>query len=168
MTEKLNSNFLVELAKLCLLSKETTAVVRQHLNYSFIQLQEHKEIFKYIFDYQAANNKVPTLGTLSQNLPQTPTMIGVLSQVRAAEVYDSKEQLLQSFEQYIRKGRFQKVWADTQELFNNQKHDEAISLMEKETKSINEFSLSAEINSRVFADFDSRSGREKAARLLGS
>ncbi len=156
MADKLNSNFIVELAKLCLVSKDTADVVSKHLSYSFLKSQEHKEVFKYIFDYYSSSTKTPTLGTMSQHLPQTPEMVNVITQIRQASVYDNKDEILASFEQFIKKGRFQKLHEDVKELYNKQEHDRAMLLMEKESTAINNFSLVSQVHSRLFADFDKR------------
>lgn len=156
MSDKLSSNYLNELAKLCLSSVDVTEIVKQHLNYSFIKGEEYKEVFKYIFDYHNIHSKIPTLGTLSQNLPQKPVLISVLNNIRETSIHDSREQIMHSFESFIKKGRFQKLHEDVKELYNKQEHEKAMLLLEKESKDINAFNLSTKLHSRVFADFDKR------------
>jgi replicative DNA helicase len=156
MSDKLSSNYLNELAKLCLSSQDVTEIVKQHLNYSFIKGEEYKEVFKYIFDYHGIHSKIPTLGTLSQNLPQKPSLINVLNNIRETSIHDSKDQIMQSFESFIKKGRFQKLHEDVKEMYNKQEHEKAMLLLEKESKEINSFDLSTKLHSRVFADFDKR------------
>lgn len=159
--EKLNNNFLIELAKLCIVSKDSVDVIRQHLSYSFIKGEEYKEIFKYIFDYHSSTGRSPTVGTLSQNLPETPIIINLIGQIQQTDIHDRKIDLLQTFEGFIRKGRFIKLWEEIKELYPKDS-DEAMKQMEKETKSINEFCLTSKVHSRVFADFPKREQERRA------
>lgn len=161
MSDKLSPNFLNELAKLCLNSKDVTDIVRQHFQFSFIKAQEFKEIFKYIFDFTAAHNKTPTIGVLSQNLPQTPELTHIIADIRETSIGDKKDEILVSFEKFIKKGRFQKLYEDVREDFNKQEHEKAMLAMEKESRAINEFSLINKLHSRVFADFDKRQVERK-------
>lgn len=161
MSDKLSSNYLNELAKLCLSSQDVTEIVKQHLNYSFIKGEEYKEVFKYIFDYHGIHSKIPTLGTLSQNLPQKPSLINVLNNIRETSIHDGKDQIMQSFESFIKKGRFQKLHEDVKEMYNKQEHEKAMLLLEKESKEINSFCLTSKLHTRVFSDFDRRQQERK-------
>lgn len=161
MTEHLSSNFLSELAKLCLSSKDVALLVHQHFLFSFVKVNQWKEIFKYIFDYTIANNKVPTIGILSESLPKTPEHTHILAQIRETSIADNKDAILKSFERFIKKGRFQKLILDTHELYNKQEHEKAIQILAKESQEITEFSLATKLHSRLFADFDKRQQERK-------
>jgi DnaB helicase-like protein len=163
MTDRLSGNFLNELAKLCLTSKDTAEVIKTHLSYAFIKGQEYKQLFKYIFDYLGAHDKLPTMGMISQELPQTSEMLGILSQVRETSVVDSRQQILTSFEKYIKKNRCLQLNEELKELYNKQEHEKAFELQMTESKAIYDFSLSSQLHSRIFADFDKRQA-ERAGR----
>lgn len=161
MVDKLSPNLLNEIAKLCLTSKDTAEVIKAHLSYSFIKTQEYKQVFKYIFDYLGAHDKTPTIGTLSQDLPQTPEILSIVAQIRETSVVDTKSQILASFEKYIKKSRFLKLNEDVKEAYNKGDHEKAFTLQEEESIAINNFSLSSQLHSRVFADFDKRQQERK-------
>lgn len=161
MSDKLSPNFLNELAKLCLNSKDVTDLVRPHLNYSFIKTTEYKEVFKYIFDYTAANNKTPTVGVISQNLPQSPELTHIIAQIRETVIGDKKDEVLKQFERFVKKSRFIKLHLDVKKDFDEQQHDKAMLTMEKESAAINSFSLINKLHSRVFADFEKRQTERK-------
>ncbi len=152
---QLSGDFTIELAKACIVDKNILEVVRPHLNYSFLSNQEEKQIFKYIFDYHAANKQSPTIGLIGQNV-NSRDALGIIGKIREVNVHDNKGQILKSFEEYIRKARFVDLHLRTEELYNKGEVDKAISLLTEESKSINEFSLVQNLPSRVYEDFEKR------------
>lgn len=159
--QQLNNNLLIELIKSCLFSADTTALVKQHLDYAFIASEEYKTIFKYIFDYHGANQKSPTLGIVSQNVPEKDSYLNILGQIREVNIHDRKDEIIKEFQEFIRKNRFIKLHQDVKEIFNRGEHDKAVSLMAKESDLINSFSLANQMHTRVFADFDKRQRERK-------
>ncbi len=152
---QLKPDFLIELAKACIVSREILEVVKPHLNYSYISGEEYKHVFKYIFDYHAATLKSPSIGLVAQNVTNKNTQ-EIIGKIREVNVYDSKEKIVESFEEYIKKARFHVLWKKTEDLFNAQKHDEAYSQLASESNEINGFSLKRNMLPRVYADFDKR------------
>lgn len=159
---QINPNLLLELIKSSLLSSDFTAIIKPHLDYSFLLNEEYKVIFKYIFDYHSANQKSPTLGVLSQNVPNDKqSYINILSEVRECNVHDKKDEILKEFEDFIRKSRFIKLHQDVKEIYNNGEHDKAMKLLAEDSVAINSFSLTNLKHSRVFNDFDKRQHERK-------
>lgn len=156
---RLSDDFLIELAKTCIVSGEILDVVKPHLNYSYLGAdkasQPYKEIFKYIFDYHSATKKPPTIGLLSQNVNSRDCLV-VIGKIRDTNVYGSKEQILEAFQEFLRRARFINLHKKVEEIYNAGKHDEAVQLMAQESKSILEFSLKTKLHSRIFANFDQR------------
>lgn len=161
MDHKLSPNFLIELIKTCVLSQSMCEIVKPHLDYAFIENEEYKIIFKYIFDYHDTTSKVPTLGTISQNLPHSQQLVDVLAQIKEVNVHDKKDEILASFEQFIRKKRFVKLHRDVKELYDKGEHDKAMRELEKESSEINNFSLASKVHTRIFADYSIREQERK-------
>ncbi len=151
----LSPDFLSELAKSCILSEELLSIVRMHLKYSYIEQEPYKQVFKYMFDYHSANKKSPTIGLISENVKSVKTL-PVIGAIRQANVYDTKQQIIETFEQYIKTNQFFELHAKTADLFNANKKDEAIEVLAKESKNINEFSLKRQLIPRIFADYEKR------------
>lgn len=156
MTE-LSSEFLVELAKSCIVYPEILNVVKPHFNYSFISNKSgpYKEIFKYMFDYHGAHNKPPSVGLLSQNVT-VKEALPIISRIRDTNVFDVKDQIIETYEGFIRNGRFRLLHKKTEELFNQGEHDKATEMMAKEAQEILQFSLKRQMHSKIIAGFEER------------
>jgi hypothetical protein len=159
--QQISPNLLLELIKSSLLSSDFISIIKPHLDYSFIPNEEYKEIFKYIFDYHGANQKSPTLGTLSQNLPEKDSYLNVLAEIREVNIHDRKDEILKEFETFIRKSRFIKLHQDVKEIYNKGEADKAMLLLADESVAINSFSLVNKKHSRVFSDFSKRQVERK-------
>jgi replicative DNA helicase len=157
---QLKEDFLIELAKVCLISPEILDVVAPHLQYTFLPNEAYKHVFKYILDYHKATSKPPTLGMLSQNVTKTEAL-AVIGQIREVNVYDSKEQIIDSFETYIRTSRFFELHAETAELFNKGKREEAMKALADKSQAINQFSLKTKMHARIFGDYEKRIQRRR-------
>lgn len=156
MTE-LSSDFLVELAKACVINGDILSVVKPHFNYSFISNKNgpYKEIFKYIFDHHSSTSKPPTIGLISQNITNKEAL-PIIGRIRDVNVFDTKEAIIDKFEEFIRRGRFISLHKKTEEIFNNGDPDKAAKLMAEEAAEIVNFSLKRKMHSRIFANFDDR------------
>lgn len=152
---QLSSDFIIELAKSCLVSKDILEIVRPHLQYSYLSSEPEKQIFKYLFDFHSANNASPSLGLLSQNV-NSRDALGIIGKIREVNVYDKKESIIETFEEYIRRAKFLDIHQKTADLFNKGEHDKALSLMTNESKLAHEFSLKRKMHSRIYGQFDKR------------
>lgn len=157
---QLKEDFLIELAKSCLVSGEVLDVVIPHLQYSYLPNEPYKHIYKYLIDYHAANKKPPTLGMLAQNVTQKDTL-AIIGKIREVNVYDSKQQIIETFETYIRTSQFFDLHAEAAELFNKGKQEEAIKTLADKSKEINEFSLKTKMLPKVFGDYDIRQQKRR-------
>ena len=64
----ISPNFLQELLKLCLYKTSVIEVCQEHLKYHYIHSEngEYKQILKDIITFYSNNNKLPTIGVLSE------------------------------------------------------------------------------------------------------
>ncbi len=152
---QLSSDYLIELAKSCILNANLVDVVRPHLNYSYLQHEVYKHIFKYIFDYHGANKKSPTIGLLSQNV-NSREALETIGKIRDANVYGDQDEIVKTFETFVKQSRFVDLHKKTADLWTAGKNDEAMQLLEDESIAINAFSLRNKLHRRIFADFDKR------------
>lgn len=152
---QLNGDFLVELAKSCIVSTDILAVVKPHLQYSFIPTQEYKAVFKYIFDYYGTSKKAPTIGMMSQHFTD-PKSVSLLNKIRETNVFDSKEQIVGTFEEFIKDARFMSLHQKSADLWNEGKRQDAIKILAEESKDIHAFSLKRKMHTRIFGQFDER------------
>ena len=152
---QLKEDFLIELVKACVVSNEILDIVVPHLQYSYLPNEPYKHIFKYILDYHSAHKKAPTIGMLAQNVNQKGTL-EIIGKIRESNVYDSKNEIVETFEKYIRTSQFFDLHAEAAELFNQGKQEQAIKTLAEKSKEINEFSLKTKMHSRIFRDYDKR------------
>lgn len=152
---QLSGDFIVELAKACIVSKEILEVVKPHLKYSYLDSEAYKSIFKYIFDYHGAHDASPTVGLLSQNV-KSRDALEIIAQIRDANVFDNKKEIVESFQEFVKRSRLHLLWLKVEDIHNGGNADEAIKVLAEESKEIHEFSLVTKLHSRIFADFDKR------------
>lgn len=152
---QLSPDFLIELAKACIVSPDILDVVKPHLNYSFLNNEQYKQIFKYIIDYHNANRKSPSIGLLSQNV-NSRDCLEIIGKIREANVYNNKKEIIESLEVFLKRSKFVNLHKKTEELYNQGKHDQAMQVLADESKDINNFSLTTKLHSRIFANFDQR------------
>ncbi len=149
---QLTEDFLIDLAKACLIDGAFADTVIPHLKYSYLPSDPYKQVFKYLLDYQAAHKKTPTLGLLTESV-KIKEALPILGKIREADVYDAKSQILEKFEWFVKAGRFIELNERITQLYNEGKQDEAITHQAKESQEIEAFSLQAQLLPRVFADF---------------
>ncbi len=159
---QLSDDFLIELAKSCVVSKEILEIVKPHLKYSYMDNEAYKSIFKYIFDYHGAHAVSPTIGLISQNVKQRDAL-GIIGKIREANVFDNREEIVKTFEDFIRRSRVAVLFKKVEDIHNGGDIDRAISVLTDESKEIHEFSLATKMHSRIFAGFDMRQ-RERQQR----
>jgi replicative DNA helicase len=156
MTE-LSSDFLIELAKSCIIYEDILSVVKPHFNYSFVSNKNgpYKEIFKYIFDHHTATSKPPTVGLIAQSIT-TKEALPIIARIRDVNVFNSKEEIVSKFEDFVKRGRFMTLHKKLEEIFNAGDHEKACKIMEVESGQINAFSLKRQMHSKIFANFEER------------
>lgn len=155
MSQQLSSDFLIELAKSCILNADLVDVIKPHLQYSFISQEPVKQVFKYIFDHHTTTGKSPTIGLLSQN-NNSREALDIIAKIREANVHGNKDEIVGTFESFIKKARFIDLHHKTAELWSADKNDQALQLMERESAAINSFSLKNKLHRRIYADFNKR------------
>lgn len=156
--EKFSSHFLDELFRLSLLKKDVCSIVAEHLEYSLIpaELKGYKFILKSISNFFKATGKLPTVGVLTQNV-QEPEVYEIVDRILKLEVPD-KEVVLNNLEDYIKRVKFQKLYTEIAELYNNGEQQKAIELQAKVSSEIVNFSIKQKSSyfKDVFNDFDER------------
>ena len=157
---KLRDNFIVEVLKVCLEDLDFYLVCSDHLKYEFLQTESEKLVYRFINNYHNLHNKLPTLGTITQNLPSTDEIISLLSKIKDTKVTISQKDLLPTLEAFIKKSRFVSLYDQTQILYSK-KPDEAIAIMAKESEIISNFSIKDKQYKKVFADWEVRESQRQ-------
>lgn len=152
---QLNSEFIIELAKSCIVSKNILEIVKAHLQYSYLNSEPEKQIFKYIFDFHSANNKTPTVGLISQHV-NSRDATSIIAKIAECNIYDKKDTILETFEEYIRRAKFIELHKGSEELFARGEYDKAYVEAKDGYKELHEFSLKRKQYSKIYEQFDKR------------
>lgn len=153
----LTNKFLNELFKLCFLKKSVLEIVTVHLKYTYIEdsLITYKHILKSITTFYKNNNKLPSIGYVSQQFSTNNQVQLVLSEIKDTKVPDL-EDILKQLEQYIKNIRFLQLNEQVANFYNEGKRDEAVVLSAKESQEIINFSLKQGTSQfiKLFKDFE--------------
>lgn len=159
---KINDNFLDEFIQACLSSKIFFETVRNHMGYELIPTEAHKFVWKYINNFYDLNEKLPTIGIIAQEFDTEPNkkrkeaIIDTLSRIKKTYVGDLYDQLLMSFQKFVKEQKFKVLYNDVADLYEGGKSEAAIDTLAKESQLINEFSIINKYYDKVFEDFVER------------
>ena len=139
---KLTDKFLTELFKLAITKQGICEVVIQNLSYTYIpvELSNYKKVLKSLVNIYKVSNKLPTIGSISQQHPADIEVQELLEEIKDCKLAD-EEIILSQLEYYIRGMKFQILNDQLYELYKEGKKEEAIALSAKESEEIHNFSL---------------------------
>lgn len=157
--EKISIKFLNELFLLCFYKKDIVEIVTEHLKYQYIpdEFTQYKKILKSIVTIYKNTSTLPTFGIVSQQHQQNLKVQEVLTEIKESQFAD-KELLLGTLEEFIKKSMFISLNNKLKTMYNEGKHDDAITLQAKESEVIVNFSIksSSVYLSKVYGDFNKR------------
>ena len=159
MATYLSESFLYELFKLCFLKKSIIEIVREHLKYQYLpkELKELKLILQSILSQYEITGNLPTYGITSQQLISNLDVQTALDKIKNSDIADTELILKQLF-QFIKDAKFQIVFQQAVENYNNDKKDDALDIFIKGAEEIANYSLKSTDGQfiKVFQDFDKR------------
>jgi KaiC/GvpD/RAD55 family RecA-like ATPase len=168
---ELQGSFLQELFKAALYKKEIIEAIRQHVKFEFIptSLPQYKKILKDLVSLYSNNDKIPSIGQLSQLNATDSKIQATISEIGNTKLQDT-DQILDSLQDFIKKSRFVALHDKVTTLYNNDKADEAMQLLNSESAEIVNFSLRSSVGKykKVFAGFKERQDKRQIDRLNGN
>lgn len=158
MTE-LNQNFLHELFLLFFRKKDVLDTCVDHLQYQFLPSESYKKIWKYIKEHYTVNNKLPSIGVISQAFltdKDSKDINHILTEINNAQLIDSEIALVQ-LEEYLKDCMSVEFYDDFQEIYSEGQKDKARDYMREMSNKIGNFSIKKNnYYSQVFRDFADR------------
>lgn len=150
----MTEDFLYELFKKCLKSNETIDVVVKYMKYQYLPTEPFKKFWKFVSNYYRTNSKIPSYGIISQTFQDDKDALEIVSNIKDA-LDISKENLLFYLQDYIKKSMFLESYDKVAEVYNSGNKDEAYSLLNEYSTTIQNFSLlqNTEFITTVFGDF---------------
>jgi replicative DNA helicase len=163
MIQQLDEQFLLELFKGCLTSKNFLEVISKHLKYHYIPEQSYKIIFEKINQDFDLLQTLPTIGSLTQHFSQSKdeSVLKTLLKIRNTNVTDNKDIIIKTFEKFIINAMFHDLYRRIGELHNDGKQDKAIKLLEQEANIIANFSIKDTYYTKVFGDYEKRQDQRR-------
>jgi len=156
MSEKLTPAFLEEVFKLMFVKKSFLEICIEYLKFQYIpkELQAFKHILQSINTQYTLTQKLPSYGVISQQFPVNTEVQDTLAKIKNADIIDQELALKQLF-QFIRDVKFQLLFNDVVEKYQEDKKEEALSLFTDGAEELANFSLKSNTGQflRVFADF---------------
>lgn len=166
----LTNTFLNELFRLCFLKKPVLEVVTVHLKYTYVEdsLISYKHILKSITSYYKNNEKLPTIGYVSQQFATNPQVQIILAEIKDTPIPDV-ETTVRQLEQYIKNVKFLQLNEQVANLYNDGKKEEAVKLSAEESQEIINFSLKQGTSQfiRLFKDFSTIMKERQIAKDAG-
>lgn len=155
----INVAFLNELFLMAFYKKDVVEIITEHLKYQYIpkEFEQYKKILRSIITIYKNNSTLPTFGVIAQQHEKDLKVQETLVEIKESQFGD-KELILSTLEEFIKKSKFVDLNTKLKTMYNDGKHEEAITLQAKESEEIVNFSLkqSDKYLSRVFGDFDKR------------
>lgn len=160
----LQGDYIVELIKCCFVSEAILRICQKHLKYQYLDTPEEKKLVKYLFSKTELDGRLPSWGVLSEVFKNEKEVISLLAKVKAVNVTDVKEQIIAELETFIKNNRLVIASHKVSELFNEDRKDEAIEFLAKESAEIASFSLKNQSYVKVLDGFEARQERNAAER----
>lgn len=163
---ELNDEFIDELIKSSLTNKNTAEILFRFLNYKHLPTDEYKIIWKEIKTFYELENKLPTIGLLTQAINESNesklknNCRYILANIKKLRVSNVHDELLDKFETYKKNIEFVELYSEVSELYKTDPQ-KAIETMAKKSNAINEFSIKDNYYEAVFKDFENRQRERK-------
>jgi hypothetical protein len=166
--QQLNADYLFELAKAAIEDKNFFSLVKQYMRKEYMPNEQLSKVYDYMFNYFDANDKIPSIGVIAQSFSENSEVLSVIAKIKTSHISDIKDGLLKTFEKFIKEMMFVYTYERTKDLYNEGKHDEAISLLAEEAEKIAEFAIVSQRYTKVFEGFDDRQELRQAMGLTES
>ena len=171
MAVHLNENFLYELFRLCYLKKSVLEKVKDYLKFQYIpkELKELKLILQSMISQYEMTGSLPSYGITSQQLIDNLDVQLALEKIKKSEVINS-ELILKKIFAFIKDMKFQIVFQQTIDNYNNDKKEEALKIFIDGAEEIANFSLNSSPNEfiKVFGDFEKRMKESESLKEIGA
>lgn len=156
---EISPNFLHELFLLFFRNKNILETCVEHLKYSYLPNENYKEVWKYIYDYYAANKKLPSIGIISQAFlmhRNSKEINDILSKINDAQLIDVEDCVLQ-LESYIKDVMSSEFYDEYYDIYTSGDKEKARQYMKETADKISTFSVKrSNYYTTVFGNFHAR------------
>jgi archaellum biogenesis ATPase FlaH len=165
--QKITDQFITQMFKSCLTSEKVLAIVIQHMKYEFLGSEKFKKIYRTIVNqYRINGNRIPNIGLIYEANKTENDVIETIEQIENTPP-PNEDDILNYFNDFIKQSKFVQLHNSLAEVWGDDRHDEAFSILQEGCEKISNFSIKPEIYGRVYADFETRQESRKEKRDSG-
>jgi len=161
---QLSEDFIIEFYKSCIVSKTVLELGLENLKNNFLPTDAHQKVWQQITHVYELEEVIPTIGVLSERVKGDTDAEAILVKMKACRVTDKRDMIINQLESFLKEMRFKELYKKVGTLYNQEKTEEAIELLAKESEEIFLFNFKKDVHSRVFEQFEER----QAERRLGA
>lgn len=163
---KLSKNFVIEMLALGMKQRRFLETALQHVKFSFLPSEEHKEVWKAISTFYENSNSLLTYGLLSEQLSTNKEAQELIAQMKKAQL-PKMESALEQLEEFIRTNMFMSAYDKLADTFNKGDKDVAFNLFKSKGVELAEFSLRDTHVDAVYSQFHQRHQERVYERDMG-
>lgn len=167
---ELNQNFLYELFLLFFRKKTVLDICIENLKFHYLPTEPYKKIWKYIVEYYNLNDKIPSIGIISQAFlsdKDNKDINHILTEINNAQLIEEEEALIQ-LDEYIKDVLSNEFYDNFHDIYVDGRKDEARTYMRLMADKISNFSVKKEnYYKKVFGDFSARNKQRILTRDNG-
>lgn len=165
-TDKLSSNFIIELFAYSFNRKGTFEVVKAYLKYNYLQTEAEKKFWQWTCRQFDRTGRVPTLGQAQQEFIKNDKVLDLIADISDIEVDDKREahnDMLKTFQDYLCQMKFLESNDKLVETYNRGDKEQAYRLFVRLAEEMDEFSILDASFEPVFGGFSKRMSERRSA-----
>jgi len=165
-TDKLSSNFIIELFAYSFNRKGTFEVVKAYLKYNYLQTEAEKKFWQWTCRQFDRTGRVPTLGQAQQEFIKNDKVLDLIADISDIEVDDKREahnDMLKTFQDYLCQMKFLESNDKLVETYNRGDKEQAYRLFVRLAEEMDKFSILDASFEPVFGGFSKRMSERRSA-----
>ena len=134
-SDSLASNFVTELLAIALNKRTIFDMVRQHMKYSYFQVESEKKLWQWVTARTDRTGRIPTIGQMQQQFAEDESVLEKIEEINEVELDEenisNEEAILDVFERFIKKMKFLEANDRITDFYNQGKKDQAWEMFVK-------------------------------------
>lgn len=165
-SDSLASNFVTELLAIALNKRTIFDMVRQHMKYSYFQVESEKKLWQWVTARTDRTGRIPTIGQMQQQFAEDEAVLEKIEEINEVELDEenisNEEAILDVFERFIKKMKFLEANDRITDFYNQGKKDQAWEMFVKYADEFSKFSIQSAKFETVFGDFATRQAQRQS------
>lgn len=165
ISDRLASNFVVELLAHSLVNRNTFEVVKSYLKFSFLQRESEKKLVQWLFRNYDKTGRIATYGQLQQQFIKDDDVLELLADIADVEIednIDAHNSIISTFQEYLKQMMFLESNDKIVDTYNKGDKEAAYKLFVKLAEEMGNFSIIDATTEMVFGDFEKRMIQRKS------